>query len=286
MYSADGYFGQTKHIPLPIGHLTFESHIPYHIESGGWHNCNEKYHFFRENGLKTGHLLFFSVSDGGRLILNHDPEIVLPASSAAWLPPSTRHSYFTAPGQNWEFYWIYVLDSPFLQFEKIFQKKQWIHLPNMDSITREMEKLLHNKDKKSLNYQLHSSCSFSYIYHLLLQAAYLQPAEHTPCDLLIQNIIHEMETNFARDWNLSQCSQKYYVSVPQLIRRFRAETGMTPYAYLIHVRLQASEMLLRYTSMTVEEISRKTGFPSTSQYIMQFQKRYGTTPLKFRSTLI
>lgn len=35
--------------------------------------------------------------------------------------------------------------------------------------------------------------------------------------------------------------------------------------------------------MTVEEISRKTGFSSTSNFILQFRKIYGSTPQKYRS---
>ena len=92
-----------------------------------------------------------------------------------------------------------------------------------------------------------------------------------------------MEVACHLDWNLPLLSQKYYLSVPQLIRRFRAETGMTPYAYLMCIRLQTAEMYLRHTPMTVEEISRKTGFSSTSNFILQFRKIYGSTPQKYRS---
>ena len=41
---------------------------------------------------------------------------------------------------------------------------------------------------------------------------------------------------------------------------------------------------LRYTLMTVDEISRKTGFSTTSNFIMQFQKLYGITPQKYRNS--
>ena len=109
-----------------------------------------------------------------------------------------------------------------------------------------------------------------------------QTIEQTKNDPLVRDIIHEMESACYLDWNLPLLSQKYYISVPQLIRRFRTETGMTPYAYLMHIRLQTAEMYLRYTLLTVDEISRKTGFSTTSNFIMQFRKLYGTTPNKYR----
>ena len=159
----------------------------------------------------------------------------------------------------------------------------FIFLSDIEGIGRKLESLFHLKNKNPREFQIEFSRRFSYIYHQLLLESSQQTIEQTKNDPLVRDIIHEMESACYLDWNLPLLSQKYYISVPQLIRRFRSETGMTPYAYLMHIRLQTAEMYLRYTLMTVDEISRKTGFSTTSNFIMQFQKIYGITPQKYRS---
>jgi AraC family transcriptional regulator len=58
---------------------------------------------------------------------------------------------------------------------------------------------------------------------------------------------------------------------------------MTPYAYLLKIRLKTAAMHLQYTGMSVDEISHKTGFVNTSNFILQFRKCYGMTPLQYRN---
>ncbi|MBR4138798.1 MAG: AraC family transcriptional regulator [Lachnospiraceae bacterium] len=283
MYSIDGDFGKVRHIPLPIGFYNLQTEVPFCISNGGWHCCNEKYHFDRESGLNSGHLLFFSLSDGGRLQLDNEDIIEIPASSATWIPPGIPHSYFTAIGENWEFYWLHVEDTPALHLKSIFTDDHCISISCMQEITLEIEGLISFRNKNPREFQIEFSRRFSNIYHYLLQESSQQIIQQTKIDPLVREIIHEMDTACHMDWNLPQLSQKYYISVPQLIRRFRSETGMTPYAYLMHIRLQTAEMYLRYTTMSVDEISRKTGFSTTSNFIMQFSKIYGNTPLKYRN---
>ena len=282
MYSIDGDFGKVRHIPLPIGFHNLQTEVPFYIHNGGWHRCNDKYHIQRENGNDTGHMLFFSLSEGGRLQLDDGEILHLPASSVAWLPPHISHCYFTATGENWEFYWPHIKETPALQLKSIFQDSFCITLSDIEEIAREIESLLRSKNKNPREFQIEFSRRFSYIYHLLLQESSKQTIEQPKNDSLVWDIIHEMEAACHLDWNLPLLSQKYFISVPQLIRRFRAETGMTPHAYLMHIRLQTAEMYLKYTNMSIEEISRKTGFSGTSNFIMQFRKLYGTTPNKYR----
>jgi len=121
------------------------------------------------------------------------------------------------------------------------------------------------------------------IYHFLLQEA-LSHSCVGPRDELVRRIIRQMETACERPWCLQDISKAHFVSVPQLIRRFKTETGKTPYAYLMALRLQTAETYLRYTKHSISEICHMTGFTSTSNFIQQFQKAYGTTPSRYRES--
>lgn len=280
MYEVNGEFGRVRHVQRPMGQWEIE--VPFELMSAGWHCCNDKYGFRRENGFEQGHLLLFSVSAGGRFQLGDGETIELPEACVVWIPPHCRHAYYTGEGQLWELYWLHIQDAPWLCWEDIFRDQLWLSLACMDSICSKFEKMISWKNKDIQEFQIESSGVIAEIYHLLLHESYLQRAESGKGDELVQRIIRDMEAACEAEWSLPFLAEKYYISVPQLIRRFKAETGMTPHACLVNIRLQTAEKYLKYTGMTVGEISRKTGFHSVSNFIQQFSRYWGSSPQVYR----
>ncbi len=70
---------------------------------------------------------------------------------------------------------------------------------------------------------------------------------------------------------------KFYFS-----RVFKEQMGVSPYEYLINLRIGYSKTLLRSSSYDMLEIARKAGFEDCSYFISVFRKREGITPLKYR----
>ncbi|MBR5742720.1 MAG: helix-turn-helix transcriptional regulator, partial [Clostridia bacterium] len=58
--------------------------------------------------------------------------------------------------------------------------------------------------------------------------------------------------------------------------------GVSPYAYLLAVRLERARELLLETSLPVSEVAYRTGFGSDAHFIAFFRKETGLSPLKFR----
>lgn len=66
------------------------------------------------------------------------------------------------------------------------------------------------------------------------------------------------------------------------IRSFKSATGMSPYQYVMHTRIEEAKHKLRTTSMSVTEIAMYLGFSSTSQLYRAFMNAIGTTPERYR----
>jgi len=283
MYDIDGEFGQVRHVIIPLdGHTNENFDTPFHFNNAGWHRCNDLYKITRKQG-KKGHLLLFSLSDGGTMQLTNRPPIKIPASSVAWIPAHSSHAYYTDSGKIWEFYWLDVSEKDNFLFSNIFNEDSILHLSDMKQIATEMERFLQNRMIDKQEFLLESSRMIGNIYHSLL-AENISKKRIDKRDDLINNIMHNMETYYDQDLNLSELSKQYFISVPQLIRRFKAVTEMTPHAYLMAIRLQAAERYLQHTGCSIEEISRKTGFSCASNFIQQFRKHYGIPPHKYRKT--
>lgn len=58
--------------------------------------------------------------------------------------------------------------------------------------------------------------------------------------------------------------------------------GIPVNEYLINTRISYAKELLKYTDMSVEEITYETGMNNVTHFINLFKKREAITPLKYR----
>jgi AraC family transcriptional regulator len=65
-------------------------------------------------------------------------------------------------------------------------------------------------------------------------------------------------------------------------RAFKASTGLSPHAYVLHCRVAEAKRLLSHTSLAVADIALRTGFSSPGQLSARFRAATGTTPSAFR----
>src|SRR6187431_2884905 len=73
-----------------------------------------------------------------------------------------------------------------------------------------------------------------------------------------------MHSSFMDNPDLKQIGNTACLSVPQLVRQFKAVFKATPHHYLRKIRLSHAAALLKHTDKTVDEIISETGFENTS----------------------
>ncbi len=85
-----------------------------------------------------------------------------------------------------------------------------------------------------------------------------------------------------RQWTNTKLAAKCAMSVNGFIRLFSKSVGRPPQQYVNELRLQKVCSLLTYSSISIEEIARQTGFCDRHYLTRQFQKKYQTGPSAFR----
>ena len=93
-----------------------------------------------------------------------------------------------------------------------------------------------------------------------------------------------MLKRFDAEMSLHDIARAAYVSDYHFSRIFRAFTSVSPYGYLIHIRLNHAAMLLRNTSHSVTQICFDSGFNHFPHFVSTFKRRFGVSPRKFRFT--
>lgn len=63
---------------------------------------------------------------------------------------------------------------------------------------------------------------------------------------------------------------------------FSAETGMSPYQFVVKCRVERAQQLLQTTRLSIQDIAFQTGFNSPSSFCCAFRRFTGETPHAFR----
>lgn len=93
-----------------------------------------------------------------------------------------------------------------------------------------------------------------------------------------------MLQNLDQDLTVDQLARKALMSSRTFARRFRADLGTTPAAWLNRQRILRAQQLLEQTDSGLEEIARLAGFGTAAVMRHHFLKVLQTTPTAYRRT--
>jgi len=91
-------------------------------------------------------------------------------------------------------------------------------------------------------------------------------------------------TNYNRNIGLDELAEYACLSVNHLLRTFKQAFSVTPHQFLVQLRLQRAQVLLKNTDYPVNEVVNLIGFECPSSFIRLFREHFQTTPLKYRQS--
>jgi len=92
--------------------------------------------------------------------------------------------------------------------------------------------------------------------------------------------------NHDRDITLGDVAGYVFLSQGYFTRAFREETGMSPIAFMIQVRVDHACRLLALEDIKVSGIARTVGFASPQRFNAAFRKQMGMPPLEYRKRML
>lgn len=112
-----------------------------------------------------------------------------------------------------------------------------------------------------------------------------EPAVRRPpyADPHLSRVIDYIHASFRSPLTIDDMAALAMQSRYHFIRSFKAATGMSPYQYVLRVRVEEAKRKLRSTAMSVTDISLHVGFSSTSQLHRTFHNAVGLSPEKYRT---
>ena len=99
---------------------------------------------------------------------------------------------------------------------------------------------------------------------------------------VLKRVREYVASHLAGTIRLEQLAALAGLSAFHFSRAFKASTGLSPHAYVLHCRISESKRLLSGSNLTISDVARRTGFSSTGQLSRRFRAFTGTTPTAFR----
>lgn len=126
-----------------------------------------------------------------------------------------------------------------------------------------------------------------YKKQLIFQQIMLQLLEScsptkSPSSQLADAIIHYIDTHYSTITTCQAMEEQFHYSSTHLESSLRQNYGITPWQYVIKVRMDHATHMLTHTNDTVQAIAQQVGYNDLSVFFKAFKKHLGMTPKAWR----
>ena len=100
---------------------------------------------------------------------------------------------------------------------------------------------------------------------------------------IVQKAMAYIRENYAdQNLKLSNVADSLFVNYSYLSHVFKQKTGKTLSNYLLELRMEEAKNLLRYSGLSVSEISYRVGYPIPKNFYQAFKKYYNESPRSYQ----
>ena len=248
----------------------------YYVQWTGHFVCKQDFYINRKNF--ASYLMLYTLNGSG--ILNYRQKSYrLEKNSFMLIDCTDAHEYYPS-GDGWEFKYIHFNGADSAKYYEHIVELFNSHV--IDGVI-DAEKYFDRIYDRVRTAGAEETCS-EIIYHLLIKLIHLHGTEKQEKGDLFKlgDIMTNIAENYKNDISVIDLAEMAHMSRCHFSTEFKAQTGFTPYAYLLSYRLSAAKRALCNTDKTVEEISASCGFSDTSSLIRAFKRTEGVSPAAYR----
>ena len=259
--------------------LDYEN-MPFALECFGISYCDETYLMQRTCADQT--VVEYVISGTGTI---ETPSGILhPRAGDSYLLVSNEpHKYYADPDDPWVKIWVNFQGSLIVPILNAYGLNQSRVCEGMDlsKFIRRVHAIA-SSDTMDIN-EIMNKCGQIFLeicQYISSHTPVSGGSSHVPRNIAL--LKEYLDNNIGEHLSLEKCVEITYLSVSQTIRSFHNAYGMTPYEYLNQRRINTAKLLLRNSTLSIEEIATQTGFTDHNYFSKYFKKKVGVSPSRFR----
>jgi AraC-like DNA-binding protein len=252
----------------------------------GWFPQAGHHYRQRPQGARQDHLMLcvgghgYVEINGQRSHLQKDQLLIIPRD--------TGHTYWAADDQPWSIYWVHFLGDVADYFvERIPRVGQPVPV---DEPTREEAIRLFRycldalHDGYGLPTLIYAAQSVQHILSLLLFRNSTLPMDQRTSERRskIDAAVEFMQSHLDQNLRLEDLARAAGMSVSHFSERFRRQTGQSPMAYFIQMRMRLACRLLDLSGKPVKAVALEIGYRDPYYFSRIFKRSMGISPDKYR----
>nr|WP_306812791.1 AraC family transcriptional regulator [Paenibacillus soyae] len=258
-----------------------DNKLPLYIESIG-DNSHEAL-VDRRDGYPFFH--WIQTVSGEGIIWFEGNETRLPKRHGVFLHPDMPHRY-EALTERWETLYITFGGTAAQAIVASLGLSSGIYHWEEESPLAELPSdMLRRAESDSDLFGLSGSADvYRFLIHLQKYGHTASPASVAGNVRKLRPLISWLEERYAdASIGIEHMADRLGISIRTLNTLFRDTFGLTPYAYLLHIRIRhAKAMLLNERDATVKSVSAAAGFRDVSHFTATFRRTVGMPPDRFR----
>lgn len=289
MQLREGFAGQDMFvIPRPIldrarQHPLIRSVYPTDI---GWFPSASHHYRQRTEGARQDHLMMcvsghgYAVIDGNRVTLNKGELLIIPRH--------VPHTYWAANDDPWSIYWVHFLGEDADYYVDRIPRRAHPVPMEIDTQKEAVRLFRYCLDALYEGYGMstliYSAQSVQHILSLLLYRNHALPMEPRKKNRRssVDAAMEFMQNRLDQPLRLEDFANQIGLSVSHFSELFRAQTGQSPMAYFIHLKIRRACHLLDLTQQPVKAVAIETGYSDPYYFSRAFKKVMGISPEKYR----
>lgn len=247
-----------------------------------------KFHYVQKPEGADYAMLIYCTEGEGWCVLNGQRYRIV-KNHYMFIPSGTPYSFGSDEQNPWTIYWMHFRGELASQFIPRTALGPISILPGESSRLQ---------DRIDLFEELYQCFSMGYmkeymiyssmcLYQFLASFAWLEQYRHSRIPEhkeypLSSKVLHYMEEHIGQDISLAEMAAYFKYSPSHFSMLFQRETGVSPIAYFIRLKIRKACQYIELTNLKLTEIATKLGFEEQAYFSRIFTKVMGMSPSAYR----
>lgn len=229
--------------------------------------------------------LFFIVQKGSGSLDYEGVTYTLSAGDCVFLDCRKPYSHCTKDSP-WSLRWVHFYGSNMSGIYKKYAERggsPCFHAKNKSLFDKNLTELYEAASSSSYIRDMKIYENLAALLTLLMEESWNpESRRHTLGKRSLQDVKEYLDRHYRDKISLSALSERFYINKFYLSRIFKEQFGISVNNYLLAVRITHAKQLLRFSDLSIEEISHECGMNDANYFSRMFKKSEQMTPGEYR----